>query len=1284
MTPQRWKQIESLYHAARELKPGERKTFVVMACAGDEQLCAEVESLLAHEGTAEGFLASTVLETSATVHYADSCIGTYLGPYEILSLVGAGGMGKVYKAHDSRLKRFVAIKILPHEFSADRERKRRFEHEAQVIARLNHPYICTLHDVGHQAGIDYLVMEYLEGRTLRLRLQDARLLPDEALKIATEIADALSQAHEQSIVHRDVKPENIMLTKGGAKLLDFGLAKVVHTLGAIPTDQQTATGAFLGTVAYMSPEQVRGLHVDPRTDVFSLGVVLYEMATGTRPFRGANLIETIDAILHKRPEWISVQDSSASAELEHLIYKCLEKEREHRYQSVKDLLTDLGHLGGTIAGGPLRSSPARRHNLPLQLTKFIGRERQIEELRKILDDARLLTLTGSGGCGKTRLGLQIASELVRNFTDGVWLVELAAISNPELVPQVVASALGVQDEPGRPFTQRLADFLEAKQLLLLLDNCEHLAAACATLVETLLKSCADLKILATSRQSLSVSGETLWRVPSLSFPDNEKAAIRVPEVGEYEAVRLFVERARHVSSFELNEPNAIAVVEICNRLDGIPLALELAAARLNVLSVHQVAQRLRDRFRLLAGHMTSSLPRQQTLRRTIDWSHNLLSYPEQTLFQRLAVFAGRFSLEAVEAVCSGQDLLSADVLDLLSGLVEKSMVFVDSKSLEVRYRMLETLREYGLEKLREQGEESRTRDKHSEFFVRLAERIEPELYKSEAVHWYDRLELDHQNILTAVEWCHSTEGRSLAALRLAGALHPFWVVRGHRYYDHLKQMLLHALENDRGQVPKAIRAKALHAAGALSEDLNAARLLYEESLRLWTDLGDEEGLAGALYRLGNIARRQGDSSTAQKLQGQSLEIYRRREDRMGVAGCLDELGYLAFSHGDYEAADSSWEESLEIWRELKFERGLAVSLSNNASLAKVRADYVKAEALCAESLALSRRLGDEVAIAQRLTQLASLYFDTDYARARALFQEALAVFRSLGFKRSIAGTLIALSDLACCEGEYEHARHWLNESLTLYGQLDEGESPNAAECLVMLGVVAFEQGEYQGALDLSQRSAELLFRLSRPAGFANSLCRVGWARLAKDDYNGARAAFEESLSVARKSGRTIGLTEPICGVGYLALLQGADTEAWSHFQEAFVSYELRNDRTGMVYALLPLGDVSLARGEYESASHLYERALQLSVDLGFKKGIARSLRSLGTVAACQHRPELAARRYGACDAVLEAIGGKLPAFQSSGYGAAEARTRSELGEAQFERFWREGSTMPIQSVLALA
>jgi hypothetical protein len=415
------------------------------------------------------------------------------------------------------------LKILPRDLTFDADRLQRFIREAKAASALNHPNVATIHDVGESGGVRFIVMEYVDGQTLADQMAGRLVTAREVVEIAIQVADGLDAAHAKGITHRDVKPANVMRTaRGHVKVLDFGVAKTtsrehptdasVHLIGS-----QTAAGAVIGSAPYMSPEQVLGHDVDHRSDLFSLGVTLYELATGRLPFSGATPAETIDRILDAEPQQMTALNPNLPSELEHIAGKCLEKDRERRYQSARDLIADLSQLRRQMDGdaGATRIDERRAHNLPAQLTTFVGRLREIEDIRQLLSTTRLLTLAGAGGCGKTRLALQVAEAMVDEFRDGVRLVDLGPLSEPTLIADTLAATLGVRGGQKSALDDVLAEYLRPRRVLLVLDNCEHLIAACAQLVEPLLRAAPNLHVLATSREGLGVIGEVVWRVPSM-------------------------------------------------------------------------------------------------------------------------------------------------------------------------------------------------------------------------------------------------------------------------------------------------------------------------------------------------------------------------------------------------------------------------------------------------------------------------------------------------------------------------------------------------------------------------------------------------------------------------------------------------------------------------------------------------------------------------------------------------------------------------------------------------
>jgi predicted ATPase/DNA-binding SARP family transcriptional activator len=689
---------------------------------------------------------------------------------------------------------------------------------------------------------------------------------------------------------------------------------------------------------------------------------------------------------------------------------------------------------------PSSETPRRPpDNLPLELSSFIGREREVAEVKRLLGDNRLLTLSGAGGCGKTRLALAVAFEVVPDFEDGAWWVGLASLSDPDVVPQVVASALVVREAPGRTPTEALVAHLTLKRSLLVLDNCEHLIEECAALADTLLRSCPSLKILTTSREALGVAGETAWPVPALSLPDPH-TLLSLKQLRRYEAIRLFVERAKAVApSFELTEDNATAVVRVCRRLDGIPLAIELAAARVRVLSVEQIASRLEDSFRLLKTESRTADPRHRTLRAAVDWSHELLSEEEQTLFRRLSVFAGGWTLEAAEAVCVGECLEEDELLDFLLRLIDKSLVFVTEESGEARYRLLETIRQYGTEKLKDSGEESAVRRRHAEFFLALAEELEPAMWGAEEAAWLGRLEAEHDNLRAALSWAIDQDAE--LGLRLAGALRWFWYWLGH--YGEGRRWLDDALAKG-GRASVAARAKALHAVGWLAHDqgdmdraesaaeegielsrkaeiegrfaasfrnllgeaarhrgdYQQATVLFEEGTALYREAGDRRGIAWGLFLLGNASSLRGDHERATALYEEGLSLCRELGGAQPLGDYLSHLGYEFLLQGDDERAAALSEEAATLLRNQGYRGGLQFALNNLGWAALVRGDREQAAILHGESLALCRELGDQLVASESIEGLAcAAEVRGEAERAARMFGAAQALRESVGYRQ---------------------------------------------------------------------------------------------------------------------------------------------------------------------------------------------------------------------------------------------------------------------------------------------
>jgi predicted ATPase/DNA-binding XRE family transcriptional regulator len=702
-----------------------------------------------------------------------------------------------------------------------------------------------------------------------------------------------------------------------------------------------------------------------------------------------------------------------------------------------------------ISNLPIQSIPQPNKpnsNLPVSLTSFIGREKEQSEAVSLIDKHRLVTLTGSGGVGKTRFAIKIGEQLLEHYPDGVWLIELTSLNDPSLLPQIAATVFGLRTQAGISYTDLLANFLQAKSALLILDNCEQLLDACAHFAETLLKNCAGLKILVTSREPLEIAGEALYRIPSLRLPDLQ---YRLDTLRDFESVKLFEERAQLIQfDFSLTLENAASVAQICHRLDGIPLAIELAAARINVLRVEQIAARLDDAFRLLIGGNRTALPRQQTLQATMDWSYDLLSEKECILLRRLSVFAGGWMLEAAEAVCAGDGIESTGVLDLLTQLVNKSLVIAEPvHEKETRYRMLEIIRQYTLTKLMVSSEADATPRRHTKYYLALAE-AKPEVYINASIQaWQDRVETEHDNMRTALAWSQSAQGSAELRLRLARALGWFWI--NHGYWSEGRGWLEGALmQADVEQVDnKQIQAQALEQLGfvcTLLSDYEATDVHFVNSLKLFQELGDVSSSAKVLSSMGWLARERGDTTTARLRLEESLGTFRKFGDKTYIAYALLTLGEALVMQEDVEGAARLLEESLSLYRELGEPNGIGWTLNHQGHVAQIQGEYERATRLHEESLPFfheSAQWGGipwahqglgETALAQGNAVLATTHL-----------AEALALFHEVGDREGASWCLAGLAGVAALDEEPERAAWLWGAAEALRQSIGAREAPAA-------------------------------------------------------------------------------------------------------------------------------------------------------------------------------------------------------------------------------------------------
>lgn len=1028
MPDEKRQKLKDIFSAALQKKPDERTVFLDKNCADDEILRAEVESLLSSFDSAGDFLQDTAIAEVADVIIEKKSIKNF-GHYEIIEQIGVGGMGEVYLAQDEKLDRPVALKILNQRFNEHEINRRRFIQEAKAVSALNHPNIMVIHEIGETDETLFIVSEYIKGKTLREIFTDSSLTLGEVLDILIQIANALTTAHSAKIIHRDIKPENIMVrTDGFVKVLDFGLAKLIEQDNSVSSfsdensvKNETAKGIILGTVNYMSPEQAKGEKVDERTDIFSFGILIYEMLSGKTPFGCETVSETWTKLLHLEPEPLAPE---THVELEKIIFKTLQKNKDERYSAMKDLLADLqtfrkrlefeAELERSSAPNkmlaetvPFELKPTVEvstippNNLTKNFSSIIGREKEIAEIQEIIrrEDVRLLTLTGIGGTGKTTLAKAVAEKMLADFMDGVFFVKLAAITDSELVASTIAQPLGLSEANDKPILEILKNFLRERRILLIIDNFEQIVDA-SPLIADLISVAKNLKIIITSRVLLHLTAEREFSVEPLTVPTE----FSPQNFLKYEAVKLFVERAQKAKpKFTLTEENAVSIAEICARLEGLPLAIELAAARVKILSLPAIFAKLENRLKLLTGGARDLPVHQQTIRGTIEWSYKLLDENEKQLFRGLAVFIGGFTFEAAEFVINIDE--NFDLLDGITSLVEQNLLL--SKTGEngaIRFRMLEVVREYAHETLISSGEAESIRQNHAEYFLKLTEEAEPFLQAAQSAVWLDRLEEELDNVRISLEWFLENDYEKAA--NLAAAIRSFWVVRGHLtegrswletvqgkvsneispairfklivalawlarsqgdYETARKAYLVGLTESEKdGDKPQiALFNRGLGVVAFEQNDFVLARKFFEDGLAISREINDKTTISGLLNSLGDLARTEGKIAEARVLYEESLAIYVELGNQQAVNGSYINLGAIAYRENDYETAHSYFSEALKVSQELRHGIHLSYSLDGFAALAGKRGDWFHAACLAGAAENLRETIGFEREPAER-------------------------------------------------------------------------------------------------------------------------------------------------------------------------------------------------------------------------------------------------------------------------------------------------------------------------------
>jgi predicted ATPase/Tfp pilus assembly protein PilF len=982
--------------------------------------------------------------------------GSEVAGYQIAGLLGRGGMGFVYLAEHLLLKRKAALKTLSPELGGGEEFRERFIRESQTVASIDHPNIIPIYDAGELGGLVYIAMRYVRGLDLEQLLEQAGTLdPHKALSILEQVAGALDSAHAHEIIHRDVKPPNVMIEDESERiyLMDFGIAKQAGG-GA---RGMTQAGMFVGTVDYAAPEQIEAKEVSPAADVYAFGGVLYQCLTGRKPYERDSDIAVMYAHMTEPPPKPSEARAELPDTLDAVVARAMAKAADDRFATCREMIDAArAALGGSApaAGAPPRAAvtatvlreaaPRPRSGLPTPTTQLVGRDQDLAAIVELVQDdgSRLVTLSGLGGTGKTRLALEVAATVEPEF-DAAYFVDLAPIQDALLVGSAIGEVLGIRETREQKITESIADAIGDRRTLLVLDNFEQVQDAAPTIAE-ILQLAPTLTVLATSRVLLRVRGEREYPVPPLGLPGADDGA-------DSAAVQLFVQRAQDAKpSFELDSTNLAAVAEICRRLEGIPLAIEIAAARVKLLPPEQILARLAEkRLSFLSG--TSQEARAGTLRDAIDWSYNLLDDTGKAVFARLGVFVRGCTLDAAEGVVGGSlSLEFGEVLDGIAQLVDNSLIRQEeSADGEPRFRMLETIREYALDRLAASGALEDTRDRHLERYLTLAETAEPELTRAGQAAWLQRLTEENDNIRAALAWSFES-GKLDVGLRLAGALVRYWSIRG--LMTEGRRWLGGALEAATGVSP-GILSKGYYAAGfaALGQgDYVQAKEYFEEALVLARQAGDVRLEAQSLQQIGWLVMTRGKyepahNARAIELASKALELAEQIGDKVVQSGALNVLAEVAAEEGDEDRERTLYEQSLALRRELGDRRLISNSVLLLGSADLNRGDYDRATPLLQEGLTLAKELHDTWSMSLALVHLGrvALQGNGDVDEAGSLFAEALALAKERGDKRVAAECLQGLAATLGVNGDPAVAARLFGAADALLEGI--GATPSAAE-----------------------------------------------------------------------------------------------------------------------------------------------------------------------------------------------------------------------------------------------
>ena len=928
---------------------------------------------------------------------------------------------------------------------------------------------------------------------------------------------------------------------------------------------------------------------------------------------------------------------------------------------------------------PINTSDKIRNNLPLSLTSFIGRDKDIHELENLLKRSRLLTITGPGGAGKTRLAIQVANNVQGSYPDGVWFIDLAPLSKTTSLSRQVMSVLGIREEAGFSPDQTLLYRLKKETMLLIFDNCEHLLENVTQLVDTLLRSAQNLQILATSREKLGLSGEIIWGIPPLSSPKS-KDVETFEKFLEYEAVKLFQDRASAVQSdFTITRENAHAVIQICTRLDGLPLAIELAAARVRILSVEEIAARLDDRFRLLVGSRTM-LPRQQTLRALVDWSYNLLTERERIVFHRLSVFAGGWTLDAAEQVCLGGDIESWEVLDIISSLIDKSFVIREAQNSHQRYRFLETIYDFSYERLVESGKATEFERQHATYYLNMAARGYGKMWGPDQGAWLARLDQENSNLISALTYLSKAAGLEEKFLKMAGSLWRYWEIRG--YLTEGREWLRMALAKNPDADPY-LMANALSGAGQLARkqgDYKQAITLVEQSLGLFRELGYKLNIARQLSVLGEIYYNLGDYTRSTHLHEESLAIRNEIGDNEGIAVSLRQLGVIARDRGKYQQSGDLLEKSLDLARVLGDKIMIGLSLNELGLLTHHLCEYQRAIQIFEEAMVIQNQLDDKAGISDSLQNIANVAKDQgNFIYAENLYKKSLTLKQELGEKRGITRNTAGLAEVAFWQGKYLLAENLAQRSFDLSQVL--GLKRINLTSVQLLGFVAFYQGKFETAALNGQKSLALSKELDSPQAIGYAQILLGLGKYAESSLEEAQKIFMEALAVFQKINDCRNMAVTYVNLARTAYRQRDFSKAMEFLDLALSVSQDLDIRWTLSFVLEIKGLLERSQGNYEPALRLFRESLNLAVEQENQQGIANCFGALAGLAVVAKQTRQAVRMFAAASKLRGEIGAEMSDSDRHEYEHYLDLTHQQLDDVSFEAEWSKGYEMSVNQVI---